>query len=50
MGYPLDRVYEEVAHLARNLHWTRAELLAMDHAERRRWMLEIVRQDDRGEY
>jgi hypothetical protein len=41
--YPLDRLYGEVAYLAYYLHWGRDDLLSLEHAERRRWMLEVGR-------
>ena len=41
--YPLDRMIEEVAYLAYHLHWTREEILSLEHAERRRWVLETSR-------
>ncbi|MCX4759755.1 hypothetical protein OG562_01875 [Streptomyces sp. NBC_01275] len=43
-GYPLDRVHREVAFLGRHVHWTLAETLALDHAQRRRWVKEITDQ------
>lgn len=42
-GYPLDRIYEEVAFIAYHFKWGYTEVLEMDHAERRRWCLEISR-------
>ncbi|MEO6398904.1 MAG: DUF6760 family protein [Tepidiformaceae bacterium] len=41
-GYPLDRIYEEVAYLAYHFHWTADEILEMEHAERRRWVEEVA--------
>jgi hypothetical protein len=41
VGYPLDRVYREVAILGSVAHWTLTELLDLDHLERRRWVSEI---------
>lgn len=43
-GYPLDRVHQEVAFLARHAHWTLTEVLALDHAARRRWVTEVLDQ------
>jgi hypothetical protein len=45
VGYPLERVYEEVAYLGRRVHWTLEELLGLDHAERRRWVDEVMRSE-----
>ncbi|MFN8507100.1 MAG: DUF6760 family protein [Dehalococcoidia bacterium] len=41
-GYPLDRVYEEVAYLAYHFHWPADTILEMDHAERRKWVAEVA--------
>lgn len=41
LGYPLDRVYQEVAYLGLNVHWTQEEALGLDHAERRRWVDQV---------
>ena len=42
VGYPLDRLHEEVAYIAYHFHWPRQEILALEHAERRRWVQEIA--------
>ncbi|HVQ93796.1 MAG TPA: DUF6760 family protein [Mycobacteriales bacterium] len=42
-GYPLDLLHGEVAILAAHFHWSRAEILALEHAERRRWVSEVDR-------
>jgi hypothetical protein len=54
MGYPLDRLYEEVAYVAYHFHWPYDEVMSLDHRERRRWVEEIAKlnrrlaeQDDR---
>ena len=41
MGYPLDRIYEEVAFLAFHFHWPHEEIMQMEHRERKRWCEEI---------
>lgn len=41
MGYPLDQLREEVAFVAYHFHWPPAEILGLEHAERRRWVHEI---------
>lgn len=38
---PVKRLYEEMAFIAHHLHWSHAELMALDHHERRRWCREI---------
>jgi hypothetical protein len=42
-GYPLDRLYEEVAFIAYHFHWPCGEILDLEHRERRRWCDEISR-------
>jgi len=42
-GYPSDRIYEEVAFIAYHFHWPHDEIMAMDHRERRKWVEEISR-------
>ena len=41
-GYPLDRLYEEVAYMAYYFHWPLPEILDLEHGERRRWIEEIA--------
>lgn len=41
VGYPLEQLYEESAYLAYHFHWSAAEILAMEHWERRQWCEEI---------
>ena len=47
IGYPLDALYEELAFLAYYAHWTRHELLSLEHGERRQWVAEISRINQR---
>ena len=42
MGYPLDRLYEEVAYIAYHFHWSREEVLVMEHRERQAWVEQIA--------
>ena len=42
-GYPLDRIYEEVAFIAYYFHWQIEEVMNLEHSERRRWCKEISR-------
>jgi hypothetical protein len=49
VGYPLDRLHEEVAFLAMHLHWSRAEILNLDHRERVRWVHYVSRINEREE-
>lgn len=50
-GYPLERIYEEVAYIADAFHWSSEEILEMPHWERIRWCKEIdaLRGKSRGE-
>jgi hypothetical protein len=41
-GYPLDRIYEEVAYLAYHFHWDAEVVLSMEHQERRRWVEQVA--------
>lgn len=43
VGYPLDRLYEEVAFLTYYLHWDYTAVLNLEHAERDRWCSEVSR-------
>lgn len=36
-GYPIERIYEEVAFIAYYFHWTHDDIMNMDHFERRKW-------------
>ncbi len=40
-GYPLPQLYEEMAFIAFHFHWPNAELMELEHAERRRWCRQI---------
>jgi len=42
-GYPLDQLYEEVAYVSYYFHWPLQEILDLEHSERRRWIDEIAR-------
>ena len=43
LGYPLEWVYQEVAVLSMRTHWTYEDVMSIDHAERRRWIEEIMK-------
>lgn len=43
IGYPLDKLYEEMAFIAYHFHWSHDELMNSEHRERRRWCEEISR-------
>ena len=40
---PVDRLYEEMAFIAYYFHWSHAEIMQLEHDERRRWCREISR-------
>jgi RIO-like serine/threonine protein kinase len=35
-------LYEEVAYLAYHFNWSRVDILALDHFERRRWVEQVA--------
>jgi hypothetical protein len=39
--YPFAQLYQEVAYIALHFNWSRTEILALDHHERRQWVKEI---------
>jgi hypothetical protein len=41
VGYPLSQLHEEVAFVAYHFHWPQAEIMSMEHRDRRRWVNEI---------
>ncbi|MCX7747989.1 MAG: hypothetical protein N2645_14060 [Clostridia bacterium] len=43
MGYPLQKIYEEVAYIAYHFHWPHEEILKLEHRERVQWVDEIGR-------
>lgn len=42
IGYPLERLYEEVAYIAYHFHWQQEEILQMEHPERQAWVKQIA--------
>ncbi|MGB9940956.1 DUF6760 family protein [Methanosarcina sp.] len=40
-GYPLERLYEEVAFIAYHFHWPLEEIMTLEHRDRQRWCEEI---------
>ena len=47
MGYPPDRMFEEVAYIAYHFHWPYDQVLGMEHRERQRWVDEIAKINQR---
>ena len=43
IGYPSERLYEEVAFIAYHFHWPYDQIMSLDRQERRRWAAEISR-------
>ena len=41
MGYPLAELYEEIAFVAFHFHWSEAEVMEMEHRDRRQWVAQI---------
>lgn len=39
--YPSMRLYEEMTFIAFHFHWSRDDLMVLEHRERRRWCKEI---------
>ncbi|GBO52956.1 hypothetical protein APA_757 [Pseudanabaena sp. lw0831] len=39
----MERLYEEVAFIAFYFHWSREDIFNLTHAERLRWVNEIMR-------
>ncbi len=47
MSYPSERIFEEVAFIAYHFNWAQAEIMALSHADRQRWVTEISRINER---
>ena len=41
MLYPQGRMFEEMTFLSYYLHWSRDDVMRLDHLERRRWCREV---------
>ena len=41
VGYPLDQLTEEMAFIAYHFHWPQAEIMDLEHRDRRRWVEQI---------
>jgi|GEM_PF-897603 len=42
-AYPVNALYEEMAFIAHHFHWSHAEIMMLEHSQRRRWCQEISR-------
>jgi hypothetical protein len=47
IGLPPEEVLGEVAYVAYHFHWPQAEIMALSHGERRDWVGEIARINER---
>ena len=47
LGYPSDRLLEEVAYIAYHFHWPYEQILGLDHRERRQWVDEVAKINQR---
>jgi hypothetical protein len=47
MSYGEDRLTEEAAYIAYHFHWPLEQILSLEHADRRRWAIEISRINER---
>jgi hypothetical protein len=47
IGHPSQQLFEEVAYIAYHFHWSRVEVMEMDHLERHRWVAEIAHINER---
>ena len=47
MTYAADRLHEEVAYVAYHFHWSLDDILDLEHADRRRFVDEIGRINNR---
>ena len=41
MLYPQEQLYQEMTFLSYYLHWSRNDVMALSHRERRRWCAEV---------
>ena len=48
MTYGADRVVEEVSYVALHFHWPLADILDLEHSDRRRFAAEIGRLTERS--
>jgi hypothetical protein len=47
ISYPLERLREEVAYVAYYFHWPYEQIMQMDHIERRQWVSEVSKMNQR---
>jgi hypothetical protein len=42
IGYPSERLFEEVAYVAYHFHWPYDQIMTLEHRERQRWVDEVA--------
>ena len=47
IGHPSEELLEEVAYIAYHFHWPYDDVMGLDHLERRRWVAEISKINER---
>ena len=47
IGYPSDRLFEEVAYIAYYFHWPPEQIMGLEHQDRQTWVREIARINQR---
>jgi hypothetical protein len=47
IGYPLERLFEEIAYVAYHFHWPYDQVMHMEHHERQQWVAEIAKINQR---
>lgn len=47
VGYPIDQLTEEMAFIAYHFHWPHDEIMQLEHSDRRQWVAEISRLNQR---
>jgi hypothetical protein len=46
-GYPSQQLHEEVAYIAYHLHWPYDQVMQLEHTERKQWVAEIAKINQR---
>jgi hypothetical protein len=46
-GYPLEQINEEVAYIAYHFHWSPDTILNLSHLQRREWVRQIAKINQR---
>ena len=43
LGYPSDRLFEEVAYIAYHFNWPYEQIMNLEHPERHQWVEQIAK-------